>query len=143
MAPPQRRVTISQVIDGTTLFHWHGIDIPEELIENPKKLTIKRIFAEGNVEVRRALIEIYGLEQFLNHASDEKIHEDEYGALYSRDMPGDEPLVVVRVLNSTPELDGTYKTYFLRVPPTTRTAKAGVAWTFGLNPHEYKPNRET
>ncbi|WP_442810207.1 DUF6745 domain-containing protein [Streptomyces sp. W16] len=32
---------------------------------------------------------------------------------------------MVEVLNSTPEPDGTHRTYWLRVPPSTRTARAG------------------
>lgn len=38
-----------------------------------------------------------------------------------------------RVVNSTPEADGTYCRYFLRVPPTIGTARAAVAWTFGID----------
>jgi hypothetical protein len=50
---------------------------------------------------------------------------------------------MVEVLNSTPEPDGTRRTYWLRVPPSTRTAKEGVAWTFGLQAEAYAPVRET
>ena len=40
---------------------------------------------------------------------------------------------MVEVQNSTPEPDGSYRTYFLRVPNHTFTARDGVAWTFGLS----------
>ena len=50
---------------------------------------------------------------------------------------------MVEVVNSTPEPDGTWKTYFLRVPPTTTTATAAVAWTFGMAEAAYQPSRET
>jgi hypothetical protein len=50
---------------------------------------------------------------------------------------------MVEVINSTPELDGTFRTYFLRVPPETRTARQGVAWTFGMTEQEYAPTVET
>ena len=43
-----------------------------------------------------------------------------------------EPVVMVEVLNSTPEPDGSFKDYWLRVPPTMETARQAVAWTFGL-----------
>lgn len=52
-------------------------------------------------------------------------------------------IVFVEVLNSTPEPDGTIKTYWLRVPPDTLTAKAGIAWTFGLTADEYNPEVQT
>ena len=50
---------------------------------------------------------------------------------------------MVEVLNSTPEPDGTRRTYFLRVPPTMRTAREAVAWTFGLDGGEYRPAAES
>jgi hypothetical protein len=56
---------------------------------------------------------------------------------------GEEPITMVEVINSTPEPDGGRKTYFLRVPPRTETARAGVAWTFGLTPEEYRPSAES
>jgi hypothetical protein len=50
---------------------------------------------------------------------------------------------MVKVINSTAEPDGTYKEYFLRVPPDVSSAREGVAWTFGLEPHEYAPAVES
>ena len=61
----------------------------------------------------------------------------------ARDRDGDEDVVMVEVVNSTPEPDGTSRTYWLRVPPRTRTAKEGVAWTFGLDGAAYAPVRQT
>jgi len=49
---------------------------------------------------------------------------------------------MVEVHNSTPEPDGTRKTYYLRVPPTTRTAREAVAWTFGMSGTEYRPEKQ-
>ena len=43
----------------------------------------------------------------------------------------------------TAEPDGTHRVYWLRVPPHTRTAREGVAWTFGLGVEEYQPMRQT
>jgi hypothetical protein len=64
---------------------------------------------------------------------------DDYGKLWRCELPGDEPLVMVEVVNATPEPDGTSATYLLRVPPTTRTAKQAVAWTFGMTADDYHP----
>jgi hypothetical protein len=36
-----------------------------------------------------------------------------------------------------------HKVYWLRVPPDTKTAREGVAWTFGTRPEEYQPEAET
>jgi hypothetical protein len=71
------------------------------------------------------------------------VQRDEAGVLWRIELEGDEPLVMVEVVNSTPEPDGTHRTYWLRVPPRTRTAREGVAWTFGLEEADYVPERET
>jgi hypothetical protein len=46
-------------------------------------------------------------------------------------------------LNCSPEPDGTFKVYTLRVPPTVRTAREAVAWTFNLPTEQYRPRIET
>lgn len=51
----------------------------------------------------------------------------------------DEPLVMIKVLNSTPDPDGHYQSYFLRVPPDMTQAHEAVVWTFGLTKDEYAP----
>jgi hypothetical protein len=51
-------------------------------------------------------------------------------------QPGD--LRIVEVMNGTPEVDGSRKTYWLRVPPWVRTAGEAVAWTYGMTADEYR-----
>lgn len=53
------------------------------------------------------------------------------------------PLVMVEVINSTPEPDGTSKRYFLRTDPSCRTARQAIAWTWGMKAKEYCPEIET
>ncbi len=132
-----------EFVDNTALYFWHGIEVPDHLIKQPQKLFIRHIEAESNAELRRIMIEIYGLERFIKDSSAKQIHQDNYGTLYRKELRGDEAVIVVKVKNSTPEPDGSFKDYFLRVPPETRTAKAAVAWTFGLSENEYKPTKET
>ncbi len=45
----------------------------------------------------------------------------------------------VEVVNGTRESDGSYKHYFLRVPPNVTTARQAVAWTYGLTAEQYRP----
>ena len=42
-------------------------------------------------------------------------------------------------MNGTRETDGSYKHYFLRVPPNVTTARQAVAWTYGLTAEQYLP----
>ncbi len=67
------------------------------------------------------------------------VHEDSAGSLYRIPLPDErEPLVVVRLTNPS-----TGRVLFLRVPPTAQTAREAVAWTFGMNPEDWGPIRET
>ena len=129
--------------DATEIFSWHGRNVPRHIIEEPDRITIEMIDEERNIELRTILIDRYGISKFLEDSGARVIQQDQYGTLFERHFNNDEPLLVVMVKNSTPEPDGTYKHYFLRVPPTTLTAKAGIAWTFGLTEEEYEPEIQT
>ena len=113
------------------------------MIEQAEILTKDRILKEANAEVRRVMIERLGNEKFLKLAGAKSIHQDRCGNLYRIELPGDEPLVAVEVVNSTPEPDGHFKRYFLRVPPNITRAKDAVAWTFAMKPEDYLPMIET
>jgi hypothetical protein len=141
----------------------HGVEIESDIIKDPFNcLTPIRIEKEHNVEVRRTLLELYGADRYLRKTGAVVIHEGrqnrklwwrppidgrhtnmnagEADTIFSA---SDQPLVMVEVVNSTPEPDGQIKHYFLRVPPTMRNADEAVAWTFGLTLAEYEPLQET
>ncbi len=99
---------------------------------------VELIRAEQNTEIRRIMIDRYGQSRYLLDSGAKLIHEDDWGQLYRAEMEDDEPLVMVKVVNSTPEPTGEYKDYFLRVPPDCRTALEAVAWTFAKAPDQYK-----
>ncbi|WP_425580990.1 DUF6745 domain-containing protein [Streptomyces thermoalcalitolerans] len=129
--------------DGFALYAWHGMPVPAEFLAELAELTPRRIQEEENAELRRVMLEHYGYDRFLKESGAQPVHRDETGVLWRIELEGDEPLVMVEVVNSTPEPDGTHRTYWLRVPPHTRTAREGVAWTFGLEEAEYAPEKET
>lgn len=137
--------------DGTKAYFIAGIEIPNEnWVENPSSLTVKDIEGTQNVELRRVLIDMYESEKagrsrgaYLFDSGATLVSKDEIGELYLKKQQGDEDMVCVKVTNSTPEPDGTYKDYILRVPPTTKTPREAIAWTFGLQPEEYQPMVQT
>lgn len=129
--------------DGFKIYAINGVILPPDAILAPHKLQLAEIERQENVEVRRILIQQYGMERYLQDSGAEQIDVDEYGVLYRKSLPTDEPIVVVKVINATPEPDGTYKYYFLRVPPHMTTARAAVAWTFNMNSEEYEPRTES
>ncbi|MFF8614236.1 DUF6745 domain-containing protein [Streptomyces sp. NPDC015350] len=129
--------------DGFALYAWRGMPVPAEFLDELNALTPKRIREEENAELRRVMLEFYGYDRYLSESGAEPVHRDETGVLWRIALDGDEDVVMVEVVNSTPEPDGTHRVYWLRVPPGTRTAKAGVAWTFGVGSEEYAPLQQT
>ncbi len=133
--------------DGSAIWAWHGVEVDASTVLAPEAITVEAIDAETNIERRRVLIERFGEERLLREGNAQLVDEDATGRLWRREMPmswpRDEAVVMVEVLNSTPEPDGTRKTYFLRVPPSTSSARAAVAWTFGLHGDQYLPAVES
>ena len=130
--------------DGSSLYAVHGVRVPWTVVEHRDRITVGQIDREQNAEIRRVMLELYGEARYLQDSGAQPIHTDEYGVLYRKEVPGDEPIVMVRVENSTPEADGkTKKIYWLRVPPTIETAREAVAWTFGVESKDYRPIMES
>lgn len=129
--------------DGFELYSWHGTSVAERLIRAPESITIEEIEKTTNAEVRRVMIERYGPEKFIVDCGAEFVQEDEFGTLYAKYLVADEPFVMVKVINKTPEPDGTRNEYFLRVPPNIKSARAAVAWSFAMRESEYCPGIET
>jgi hypothetical protein len=129
--------------DNLKTYAWKGTIVTPDIIEEKDSVTYRRITEETNAEIRRVMLEIYGESRYLLDSNAKVISEDSCGILYRLDFSNDEPLVMVRVINSTAEPDGSHRSYFLRVPPTIKTAREAVAWTFEMESTEYRPNSQT
>ena len=93
----------------------------------------------NNSFLRRRWIEHYGPERIMEDLGANVVDKDGTSTLYTIPLNrGEEPLVYVQVEDTT-----TGKQYYLRVPPHIKTCKRAIAWTFGLEPDEYKPEKET
>jgi hypothetical protein len=137
--------------DGWEIYAVHGVRVPEYVVTTPESITVEIIEKESNAEVRRIMIERYGLERYMQDCGATVIHSDDFGILLKKELPDDEPIITVQVINSTPEPDGTFKKYFLRVHPECRplldggevgkaqemTALNAIASTFGMRGEEY------
>jgi hypothetical protein len=64
-----------------------------------------------------------------------RVAEDETGVLWR--AVGD-AWAAVEVVNGTPQPDGLREHHFLQVPANLPTPRAGVAWSYGLEEHEYR-----
>ncbi|MFJ3922053.1 DUF6745 domain-containing protein [Streptomyces sp. NPDC090022] len=129
--------------DGFALYAWRGMPVPAAFLARLGDLTPQDIRTEENAELRRVMLEHYGYERYLAESGAKPVHRDATGVLWRIELERDEPVVMVEVVNSTAEPDGSFRTYWLRVPPTTLTAREGVAWTFGLSAEAYDPVRQT
>ncbi|WP_405178187.1 hypothetical protein OG225_29015 [Nocardia sp. NBC_01377] len=129
--------------DGFALYAWRGMPVPAEFLDGLSGLTAEKIREEENAELRRVMLEYYGYDRYLDESGAKPIHKDETGVLWRIELDGDEDVAMVEVVNSTPEPDGTNRTYWLRVPPDTETAREGVAWTFGVSAEDYEPLKQT
>ena len=138
---------------------WKGVLVDQWIIEEPEKISVVKIDAEINSEVRRVLIERYGEDRYIIDSGLSPIAKDSFGELFRKDFSEDEPLVYIKLRNSTVEPDGTYRDYFLSVNPTHYNGDAGkipqaaVASTWRTKPegtelffkdwHDYQPAIET
>jgi hypothetical protein len=123
------------------IWAWHGVRVPQDVIERPDTLDPMRVWQEPNAEVRRVMVERMGLERLLGHTGSVVLHQDTDGPgnprrLLALDLPGDpdRTLVAVQVVDPS-----TGRQYMLRVPPNMRTCSEAVAWTFSIEPREYRP----
>ncbi len=46
----------------------------------------QRILSERNLELRRIFLEMYGIERFMRDSKAERIHQDEAGALFRKNL---------------------------------------------------------
>jgi phage baseplate assembly protein W len=144
--------------DGTALWYLRGVSVPQHVVEDPAAITAAEIQAQANAEVRRVMIDQFGAAKYLTAIGAREIHRDEKGVLLHADIGDVEPLVMVRVVNSTPEpiaykpgvdeageMRGSrwFRHYTLRVPPTMKTAHEAVAWAGYSTVSLWRPAIET
>jgi hypothetical protein len=125
--------------DGWSLYHWHGVRIPEEWIEDKKSLSPKKALTWKNIEQRRAACEIVGWNRILKELNAKVIDEDapEIGTLLEVELPdsGNERFLRVRC--------ATNREFAIPVPKEVKTAMQANAWTYGLDPKQFRPEVRT
>jgi hypothetical protein len=134
---------------GDRSYWWNGVRVSQRFIE--KEPTISYINRQFNQERKRVLIERYGEQEYLKAMKAKLEAEDEFGKLWrikrgrvwwtTTGRETEEDIVMVEVVNSSAEPDGSFRKFFLRVPPSTKTPKAAVAWTFKQK--SYTPKVQT
>jgi len=130
-----------QYEDGSGLYFWKGIQVPERVILRPDVMRVQDIMGERNAEVRRAMIERYGQDRFVLDAGAEVLNEWKGNELLSIDLPEDPDLRLVALKLRCPS---TAAVYILRVPPDQTIVQGALAWSFGLDvPEQYVLQKES
>jgi hypothetical protein len=124
--------------DGWSAYAWKGILVSPWMIERPELVNVRTIAAAHDPQIRRCMIEIMTPARFIAEGGAYRVAQDDTGVLWRQRWRW-EAWAAVEVINGSPEPDGTFKHYFLQVPPTMRTAREAVAWTYGLTEQRYRP----
>ena len=128
--------------DDFKIYAWKGVEILERAVLEPNSISIYDIARTRDPVVRRCLIDLMTPERFVALRGATCIARDEYGKLWRRSWRLD-AWAAVEVLNGTPELDGSFKKYYLQVPAHFQTPRQAVAWTYGLLPEQYALRQRT
>ena len=124
--------------DGYESYAWHGTQFPKEWIT--KKPTASEALSWYNLEQRRVACELVGWSDIIDRLKGRLVDKDddpEIGELIRVALPDSRPETFLRVTC------GTGRRFALPVPPEMRTARQANAWTWGLEPHQYKPEVRT
>lgn len=140
--------------DGFAIYAIHGVLVEARIIEQPETITAHEITTHDNAEYRRVLLDRFGIARYIESLglkpdsvahvrcwdAEHCNHTDEQhtARLYRATVMDDETITMLQVYNSTPEPDGSIKQYWIRVPPSMRSAYQAVAWTFGMTEREYQ-----
>ena len=152
--------------DGWALWYIHGVVVTEQIVLRPETLTVEQIREEPNAEVRRIMLDRFGVSRYIKESGARVVCE--YGGdhplkglrtarLMRVDVKDDEPIIMLDMLNSTPESDGSTKRYWIRIDPAAYGGRASsdclaaMASTYRLpngdllfrRPRDYQPLVET
>jgi hypothetical protein len=151
--------------NGFGVYCVHGVMVPDRYITQRDKLTPSDVDAEENAEVRAALLQIYGMGRYLADSKAKLVHHvpDDapaykhksavtgkvypYGLrgakLWRRENKHGDIVQAVELLNSTAEVGGRRKTYWIGVTTQAQTVEEAVAASYGVSASEYLPEWET
>lgn len=135
-------------IYGSLFYYYEGIRIPVKFYQamsNPDLLSVNDVLSHPNAECRYVGIKIIGHDR-IRESENCKLVDSCLRTgmeLFSIDGIFSEAVFFLKVINSTAELDGSFKNYYLCVPPTMMSCREAVAWTFRMSADEYAPLQET
>lgn len=107
------------------LYFMEGIKLTEQIIMHPETLTIAQIDKERNAEIRRIMINKFGVENYLMKSEAEVVDNDEVKSF--PEDPNPMPRALIKTKTNDLWLVGTdgstKRTYFMPVMPGVKTCK--------------------
>jgi hypothetical protein len=133
---------------GSILYYYEGVRIPPHFFTKPEDVTVEEVLRHPNSEVKYVGMKIVGLDKIMTMPTTRIVHRDvdQFGrerVLFEIPKIFEEPTLYVKVVNSTAEPDGSFKNYFLCVPPNMKTCVEAVAWTNYMKADKYAPSQES
>ena len=129
--------------DGYSHYALNGITVPGKVITDIHSYTPAQIMQEGNVEVRRLMMDKYGIQKLIKDGNAKVVHKDKDKAgsmmyLYRMDIPDDEPLAVLFVHDPAHKEEDFPETA-VRVAPDLNDVHEAKAQSFGMTAFEFNP----
>ena len=143
-----RKHGVDADIHGSITYYYENIRIPpryHQAVGEPEILTVEEVLKHQNAEIRYVGIKIIGYDRIRTHKNCKLVDTCKKTGMELFSIKGifDDPVCVLKVINSTAEPDGTFKNYYLTVPPNMKKCKEAVAWTFRMTADDYAPMQET
>jgi hypothetical protein len=147
--------------EGYGIYAVQGVTVPEWIIERPGDITAASIDAEQNAEVRRIMMDRYGIARYVADGGWSVVDESLDPLGNPRRLLGKDGMLLVEMTNSTVDADGSKRIYHVFVHPELRplpdpedpegtlgepqelTAHNAIASTFGVRGEDYHPDVET
>jgi hypothetical protein len=124
--------------DGWKIYAWKGILIEKDIIENPDSLTVSRIMAEQNTEVRRVMVDRFGLDRFIVESKSKSL--DKQGEYELLEVPYLQSGNMIALKMRCPT---TAAVYVHTVHPECSNVEQALAWKRGENDFRHaKPYKE-
>ena len=128
--------------DGFKVYYWHGVRVPEWVIENP---TVEKAMQESNSEIRRAAFESIGWDKAIEQMNLTPIGTcaDPGNAPHSLTLYSlpeqiyDEPVNLLLMVNGSPDRDGNQRMYGETVPAAIKDPLSAAAWQYGVTTDVY------
>ena len=112
--------------DGWAIHAVHGVRVPADIIEQRSSITVDRIKAASNAEVRRVMIELFGEDRWIVESGMRPVaHDEVFGTLYVQPQDAGAPIAKLHVTDRSPQPDGTFRRYWLDINPSHYDGDAG------------------